>query len=51
MGSGEMEVEEGVRVPECVKVLLVSMSTAEQGNAAKKCRLDSGCGILEWFFN
>ncbi|KAG0570691.1 hypothetical protein KC19_6G181000 [Ceratodon purpureus] len=44
MGSGEMEVEveEGMRVSEGVTILLVSMSTAEQGNAAKKCRLDGG---------
>ncbi|KAG0614409.1 hypothetical protein M758_6G174300 [Ceratodon purpureus] len=43
MGSGEMEVEKGVRVSEGVTVLLVSMSTAEQGNAVKRRRLDNGC--------
>ncbi|KAG0570402.1 hypothetical protein KC19_6G159700 [Ceratodon purpureus] len=40
MGSGEMEVDERVRVSEYVTVLLVPMSTAVEGNAAKKCKLD-----------
>ncbi|KAG0570695.1 hypothetical protein KC19_6G181200 [Ceratodon purpureus] len=45
MGAGEMEVEveEGVGVSECVTVLLVSMSTMDQGNAAKRRRLGNGC--------
>ncbi|KAG0604953.1 hypothetical protein M758_9G021600 [Ceratodon purpureus] len=40
MGSGEMEVDERVRVSEYVTVLLVPISTVVEGNAAKKCKLD-----------